>query len=79
LQKAGSELAIIIGTETDEDLTDLTFVSSDPDEIGVRREEISAVKGRALFIVRTISGKAGLYQITFSLPCGKQEVEVRVR
>lgn len=79
LQKAGSELAIIIGTETDEDLSAMTAVSSSPNDVEVRRQEIAAIKGRALFVVRTANGKAGLYQITFSVPCGKKDVEVRVR
>lgn len=79
LQDAGSELAIIIGTETDEDLSAMTAVSSSPNDVGVRRQEIAAIKGRALFVVRTANGKAGLFQVTFSVPCGKKDVEVRVR
>jgi len=79
LQGKGSELAVIIGTETDEDLTSLTAVSSSSVDVPVRREEIAAVKGRALFVVRAVSGKPGLYQISFALPCGKKDVEVRVR
>lgn len=79
LQGKGSELAVIIGTETDKDLSSLTAVSSNSVDILVRREEIAAVKGRALFVVRAVSGKPGLYQVSFALPCGKKEVEVRVR
>ncbi len=79
LQNAGSELAIIIGTETDEDLSSMTAVSSSAKDVEVRRQEITAIKGRALFVVRSSSGKAGLFQITFSVPCGKKNVEVRVR
>lgn len=79
LQNSGGELAVIIGSETDEDLSNLSAVSSSPDEIELRRQEISAIKGRALFVVRSKSGKAGLYQLSFTLPCGKIGVEVRVR
>jgi len=79
LQNVGGELAVIIGSETDEDLTNLSAASSSPDDVELRREEITAIKGRALFVVRSKSGKVGIYQLSFTLPCGKKEVEVRVR
>ena len=79
LQNSGGELAVIIGSETDEDLTSITAVSSSPEDIELRRQEIAAIKGRALFVVRSKSGKIGLYQLSFTMPCGKIGVEVRVR
>lgn len=79
LQNVGSELAVIIGSETDEDLTNLSAASSSPEDVELRREEITAIKGRALYVVKSKSGKAGLYQLSFTMPCGKKEVEVRVR
>ena len=70
---------MIIGSETDEDLTGLAAVSSSPDDVELRREEIAAIKGRALYVVRSKSGKAGVYHLSFTMPCGMKEVEVRVR
>ena len=70
---------MIIGSETDEDLTNLVAASSSPEDVEIRRDEITAIKGRALYVVKSKSGKAGLYQLSFTMPCGKKEVEVRIR
>lgn len=79
LQNSGSELALILGTATDEDTTEMKAMSDSPSDIDVKRQEITAIRARALFVVRSISSKLGLFQVSFSLPCGKIDVEVRVR
>ncbi len=79
LQSGGGDLAVIVGTsEDDEDLDSLTAVSTDPDQVAVRREAIAGVKARALFVLRP-GTKTGVFQVKFELPCGKKEIVVRVR
>lgn len=79
LQNSVGELAVIVGTDDDLDLTDVTATSSDPKFIEVRREPIAGIKGKALFVVRSISKETGTYTVNFALPCGRKELEVKVR
>ena len=79
LNTSGGDLAVIVGLEDDSDLEEISAVSSSPEDVSVRREPISGVKARALYVVRSTSAKTGMYQVTFTLPCGKREMVVRVR
>lgn len=72
--------AVIVGTEGDDkDLEDLKANSTSSENLSVTREVIGGMKTRALFVVRSISAKTGVYQITFELPCGKKDVTVKVQ
>ncbi|MEO6654903.1 MAG: hypothetical protein ABIO36_02370 [Pyrinomonadaceae bacterium] len=79
LQTGGGDLAIIVGTEGDGELEGITAVSSSPTDVNVRREFIAGVKTRAIFVLRPISSKIGIYQVKFEMPCGKKDVVVKVR
>ena len=79
LQNGGGDLAIIVGTEADSELEGITAVSSSPADVNVRGEFIAGVKTRAIFVLRSISSKTGLFQIKFEMPCGKKAVVVKVR
>jgi hypothetical protein len=78
LQSGGSDLAVIVGRVDDEELDGLTAVSTSPDNVVVRREPITGVKARAIFVLKAI-GKTGVYQVNFRLPCGRKEIVVKVR
>lgn len=78
LESGGGDLAVIVGRVDDLDLDGITAISSSPDNVSVRREQIPNVKARALFVLRA-TGKAGVYQVTFEMPCGKKGVVIRVR
>lgn len=78
LDARGSELGLIVGTETDVDVGSITSTVSSED-ISAKREPIAAIKTRALFVLRSVSGTSGDYKVKFELPCGKREIEVRVR
>lgn len=78
IQNSGSEIAVIIGTESDEDLTDISATSSSSADILIRREPITAVKTKGIFIVRSISTAKGVFRAIFALPCGKREINVTV-
>jgi len=79
VQTGGNATAVIIGLDNDGDVDAVTAVSTSPDDVGVRREVIGGVKTRALFVVRALSEKTGVYQVRFEMPCGKREIVVRVR
>lgn len=71
--------AVIVGIDDETDLEGIKAYSSSPENINVRREPIAGIKSRALFVISSESKKAGVYQVTFELPCGKKVVVVRVR
>jgi hypothetical protein len=76
----GGAVSILVGREGEGGLKDLRAVSSSPEDVTVERElDIAGVQGRALFIVRSASERAGRYVVTFLLPCGKKDVGVSVR
>jgi hypothetical protein len=79
IRTGGGGLAVVVGLENDGDLDDLTATSTSPGDVSVRREIISGVKSRALFVVSSISGKTGVFQVKLELPCGARDIIVRVR
>ncbi|HEX3101648.1 MAG TPA: tetratricopeptide repeat protein [Pyrinomonadaceae bacterium] len=79
LKNGGSDLAVIIGTDGDNDLEALTATSNSPRNVSVHREMIEGITSRAIFVVRSITGNTGMYQIKFEMPCGKKEVLVKVK
>jgi hypothetical protein len=62
-----------------EDLDGLTAVSTSPENVSIRRENIEGIKARAIFVLRSVSAKPGIYQVRFELPCGSKEIVVKVR
>lgn len=80
LINGGGSLGILIGFEGKGDSSEIRAVSSSPQDIEVSVDaEISAASGRAFFILKSISTKKGAFTVTFESPCGKKEVQVRVR
>lgn len=79
LKNGGSDTAVIIGVDGDNDLDGLTATSDSPRNVSVHREMIEGITSRAIFVVRSITANTGMYQITFEMPCGKKEVLVKVK
>lgn len=75
----GGDLAVIIGLDDDSEIGTITTKTSSEQDVTIRREQIAGMKTRALFVLRSISDRLGLYQVTFELPCGKRTVAVNVR
>lgn len=75
---SGEERGIIIGTEDDRDLTGLSAVSDNEKDLDVRPVSVGGIKSRSLYVIRSASGRTGIYHVKFSLPCGSAEVEVTV-
>lgn len=75
----GSSVGILVGVDGGE-IKDVKFATSSPKDIEVRADiEIVGIKGRALFVIKSITESTGIYQVTFSSPCGKKDVIVKVR
>ena len=76
----GGQLGISVGFAEQGDTAEISPVSSSPADITVSLDpEIGVNSGRAFFIIKSISTKKGAFTVTFNAPCGKKEVQVRVR
>ncbi|MFL6374123.1 MAG: tetratricopeptide repeat protein [Pyrinomonadaceae bacterium] len=76
LNRSGGTQAVVVGRDDNGDITGLE-VAGTP-EIVLRHEPVAGVASRAIFIVRAVTGKVGLYQVTFTLPCGSKTIDVSV-
>lgn len=47
-------------------------------EVVIRREPVIGVTSRALFVIRAVTAKTGLYQVTFKMPCGSKTIDVSI-
>lgn len=79
LESNGSELAVVVGIDQDIELTDIKGTSESEEDVTVRREIIGGIKGRALFVVRSVSSRKGTYKVNFTMPCGQKQLIVNVR
>lgn len=79
LQGSGNDRAVVVRRTDDGDIEGLTGTSLSPDDIAIRREALPGVKWTALFVLRSISSKPGLFQVRFESPCGNKDVSVRVQ
>ncbi len=78
LKNSSGELAVIVRTEDDRDISALVATSHSPKDVYVRLEPIAGISGRELFVVRSINRRPGVYTVTFALPCGKKDLVVKV-
>ncbi len=80
LINGGGNLGILVGFEGAGDFKELTASSVSPKDIEVTLEpEIGVQSARAFFIIKSISSNKGEYTVTFSAPCGKKNILVKVR
>ena len=79
LESNGSELAVVVGIDQDIELTDIKAASESDEDVTVRREIIGGIKGRALFVVKSVSSRKGTYKVNFTMPCGQKQLMVNVR
>jgi tetratricopeptide (TPR) repeat protein len=76
----GGSISMLVSIEQGEDIKQVTGASNSPADVEVRLEpEIAAISGRSMYVIRSVSEKTGMYQVTFKAPCGKKNVIVRVR
>ena len=75
----GGSVGILVTVSGDTE-TELAAVSSSPGDIDVKADpEFSGSRARRFYIVKSISSALGLYDVTFTAPCGKGVVKVKVR
>ena len=80
LQNNGGNLAILVGIEGDGDLASLTAKSSSPDDVEIKPgPEVAGLKDRALYVIRSLTARPGVYQVVFEMDCGKKAILVKVR
>jgi predicted Zn-dependent protease len=79
LASGGASVAVIMRLEDDGELSGIKATSSSPRDVSVIWQNMTGMRTRAIFLVRSTSGKAGIYQVDFELPCGKKEIIVKVR
>jgi tetratricopeptide (TPR) repeat protein len=76
----GGSIGMLVSIEQGEDIKLVTAESNSITDIEVLREpDITEISSRAMFVIKSITEKTGLYQVTFKAPCGKKVVTVRVR
>ena len=77
----GGNLGVLVGYDDNSgDISKITATSSSPDDIDVIVEpEIGKQSRRAFFVIKSISPKTGIFTVTFNSPCGKKEIQVKVR
>lgn len=79
VQSGGNERAVVVRRTDDGDIEGITAASTSASDVSIRREELQGVKWTALFVLKSVSGKPGLFQVVFEAPCGRKEVSVRVQ
>ncbi|MCY7377257.1 MAG: hypothetical protein LH472_14950 [Pyrinomonadaceae bacterium] len=76
----GGNLALITELDGDGEVKEIKATSSSPADVeAVFDSEIGGQTKRALFVIKSISPKKGIFTITFEMVCGKKEVLVSVR
>lgn len=76
----GGSMDVLVVIANDAEGTEIKAVSSSPEDVeAVFQPEIGEAKGRAFFIIRSISTKTGEFKVTFETPCGNKEILVKVR
>lgn len=76
----GGSISMLVSIEDGEDIRLVSAVSNSPVDVEVKLQaDTPAVAGRVMFVIKSVSEKTGLYQISFKAPCGKKDVIVRVR
>jgi len=76
----GGNIALLLDFDRDLGIDAIKAVSDSPDDVRVDAEpEIAGIRGRALFIIRSISTKTGVFNVSFASPCGSVSVKVIVR
>ncbi len=76
----GGSISMLVSIEDGEDIRLVSAASNSPVDVEVKLQaDTPAVAGRVMFVIKSVSDKTGLYQISFKAPCGKKDVIVRVR
>ena len=73
-------LSVLVGVDRNGTLSDIKYVVSDPADIAVSLEtDVTDMRGRSLYAIRSISERTGTFRVTFYLSCGKRDLQITVR
>jgi tetratricopeptide (TPR) repeat protein len=76
----GGNLNILIGYVREGEISNITFESSNPNDVTATIDPTNGKQSnRASYIIKSISENKGIFTITFNSPCGKKEIQVKVR
>lgn len=76
----GGKIGVLAGFQGDGELAKIAASSNSPADIEVSLDaEIGKTSNRAFFIIKSVSAKTGIFTVTFDSPCGKKEIQVKVR
>ena len=76
----GGNLGLLVGLKPEGDSSKITVSSSSPSDVNVLIDpEIGKSSNRVFFIIKSVSTKTGIFTVTFDSPCGKKELQVKVR
>jgi hypothetical protein len=76
----GGTLSVLVGVDRNGTLSDIKYVVSDPADIAVSLEtDVTDMRGRSLYAIRSISERTGTFRVTFYLSCGKRDLQITVR
>lgn len=76
----GGNLGVLVGLNQDGDISKITAESSSSADITATLEpDIGRQSNRAFFVIKSISENKGVFTVTFTSPCGKKEIQVKVR
>lgn len=81
LLNGGGMVGILAGySDGDGDRDKIKAFSDRPADVVVELDpEVGKQTNQAFFIVKSVSTKTGVFTVTFDSPCGRKEVQVRVR
>lgn len=76
----GGNIGILVGYTQEGEISKITFESSSPDDVTATiNPDIGKQSNRAFYVIKSISENKGVFTVTFNSPCGKKEIQVKVR
>ena len=76
----GGKLGVLVSLQGAGDVSKITAASSNPTDIEITLDsDIGKSSNSVFFIVKSVSPKTGVFTVTFESPCGKKELQVKVR
>jgi hypothetical protein len=80
LMKNGGSLGLLVGVGSPGSLNEVTATPNSPEDIQVTREApIAGLEDRAVFSIKAVGSKPGIYNVVFEVPCGRHQITVNVR
>jgi hypothetical protein len=75
----GGSVGVLVGVDQG-DLRSVRPQTSSPRDLEAERlSDVPDSAGRVFYLIRSVSENAGLYEVEFAAPCGKNKISVRVR